>query len=148
MGGGREQEWEGEGWANQSTTGYDTGSCPSGLLYSMCWRRSGEGGKVLVSSLSVFWLTFPSPCLCQCDETNILFAPTSVFHSSECLLDSGDHGNGDILINAHVVEFGPAKKQNPRGPSVRETMDEGGGGVQVLGEEEQGEVSRNSSREQ
>ncbi|CAI8012132.1 Inversin, partial [Geodia barretti] len=48
--------------------------------------------------------------------------------------------NGYILINAHVVEFAIfGKEQNPRGPSVRETMDEGGGGVQVLGEEEQGE---------
>ena len=32
------------------------------------------------------------------------------------MLDSGDHGNGYILINAHVVEFVPAifgKEQNP-----------------------------------
>ena len=47
-GGGDEGGWE--GGANQSTVVYDTGSSPTGLLNSMCCRRSAtENDEFYVS---------------------------------------------------------------------------------------------------
>ena len=64
-------------------------------------------------------------------------------------MDHGDHGNAVTLINAHVVEFVYTRnffgsKQEEPGVE-KKAMEEGGGDIPPLGEEEQGEVSRSSS---